>query len=105
MENTPGFSHKRSNQKQEARDKILCALASHCLLSRYVACTENERIVKAKKVMGAKSKILRERPDRTVNFSSWRRSSDSHLFEAGFEASLLFYDISASTDVLSFLVM
>lgn len=82
-------------------DKLFGALKYHCLLSRYVAHSEERRSGKTKEVMETKSKFPRKQPNIMSNFNHCWRNSISQFCRADLEFSLLSYDISASINVLS----
>lgn len=82
-----GFSDELRNQKRKVRDKHIGVLGYHCLLTRHVAHTEEQRSAKTREVMKIKL-LLRKRPDGTWDLKCWRRISVFPLFEAGLESSL-----------------
>lgn len=65
------LSNKHSNQKRKARNKYFSGLIYHCLLSRSVVHTEEQRSANTRQTMGAIFKLLQSGWARVFAFVPW----------------------------------
>lgn len=86
---------KTSGCKGKVRDKHFAGLNFNCVLSRYIAHTEEQQREKPAKVSEAKSKFFRNTSHGDWDFGHCRRSTLSTLCRSGYETYIFSQNIEA----------
>lgn len=95
------LSDELRNRNKKACYKLFGTPGYFCLLSRYVAHSEEERSAKRREIIEEKSKLLRKWDNGIWDYSHRRRTSIFQLCQAGIDLSFLSNEFPTSTDVLS----
>lgn len=93
-------SEKLSSRRRKACDHLFKELGYHCLLSSYVAHSEEKMVSKRSEVLEAWSKLLKRRNEGHISTINWITADDTNLYKQDMESSVRICNSEAAEDYL-----